>query len=75
MDCASDLMDFEVVTKNESQPLGPDQEKLTSRPTHGPAKYVEKLKKRQDVLRKLVTQRIEKAQGKQKRNYDSRYRA
>ena len=67
---------FEMLYGREAQlPLGPEQEKLASSPTHGPAKYVEKLKKRQDVLRKLVTQRIEKAQGKQKRNYDSRYRA
>ena len=41
-------------------PLGPDQEKLLSSPTHGPAKYVEELKKRQDILRKLVIKKSRK---------------
>ena len=67
---------FEMLYGREVQlPLGLEEEKLASSLTHGPAKYVKKLKKRQEVLRKLVTQRIEKAQGKQKCNYDSRYRA
>ena len=55
-------------------PFGADQEMLISSPTHGlMAEYVEKLKKRQNDLRKLVTKRNEKAQQKQKRSYDSRY--
>ena len=67
---------FEMLYGREAQlPLGPEQEKIVSSPTHGPAKYVEELKKRQDTLRQLVTKRIEKAQGKQKRSYDLRYRA
>ena len=32
------------------------------KPTHGPAKYLEDLKKRQSVLRKIVKERIEKSQ-------------
>ena len=55
--------------------FGADQEMLISSPMHGPAKYVEELKKRQNDLRKLATKRIEKAHQKQKRCYDSRYRA
>ncbi|CAB3986622.1 Transposon Ty3-G Gag-Pol poly [Paramuricea clavata] len=67
---------FEMLYGREVRlPFGTDQEKLVSSPTHGPAKYVEELKKRQDILRKLVTKRIEKAQEKQKRSYDLRYRA
>ena len=53
-------------------PFGPGQGMLVSSPTHGPAKYVEELKKRQNDLRKLVTKRIEKAQQKQKRCYQWR---
>ncbi|CAB4013728.1 Retrovirus-related Pol poly from transposon 412 [Paramuricea clavata] len=67
---------FEMLYGREVRlPFGMDQEKLVSSPTHGPAKYVEELKKRQDILRKLVTKRIEKAQEKQKRSYDLRYGA
>ena len=52
---------FELLHGREVRlPFGPDQEKLVSRPTHGPAKYVEELKKRQDVLRKLVIKRSKK---------------
>ena len=67
---------FELLYGREVRlPFGPDQEKLVSSPTHGPAKYVEELKKRQDILRKLVIKRIEKAQENQKQTYDLRYRA
>ena len=67
---------FELLNGREVRlPFGPDQEKLVSSPTHGPAKYVEELKKRQDIVRKLVIKRIEKAQENQKRTYDVRYRA
>ena len=67
---------FEMLYGREVRlPFGPDQENLVSSPTHGPAKCVEELKKRQDNIRKLVTKRIEKAQEKQKRSYDLRYRA
>ena len=67
---------FEMLYGREARlPFGADQEMLISGPTHGPAKYVEELKKRQNDLRKLVTKRIEKAQQNQKRYYDSRYRA
>ena len=67
---------FELLYSREVRlPFGPDQEKLVPSPTHGPAKYVEELKKRQDILRKLVIKRIEKAQENQKRTYDLRYRA
>ena len=67
---------FELLYGREERlPFGPDQEKLVSSPTHGPAKYVEKLKNRQEILRKLVIKRIEKAQENQKRTYDLRYRA
>ena len=57
---------FEMLYGREVKlPFGLDQEKLVTSPTHGPAKYVEVLKKRQDNLRKLqVTKRIEKAQEK-----------
>ena len=67
---------FELLYGREVRlPFGPDQEKLVSSPTHGPAKYVEELKKRQDILGKLVIKRIEKAQENRKRTYDLRYRA
>ena len=57
---------FELLHGREVRlPFGPDQEKLVSSPTHGPAKYVEELKKRQDILRKLVIKTIEKAQENQ----------
>ena len=56
-------------------PLGVEKEELQPAPTHGPAKYLEDLNKRQTTLRKLVMKRIEQAQEKQKRNYDKRYRA
>ena len=70
------LTPFELLYGREVRlPFGPDQEKLVSSPTHGPAKYVEELKKRQDIVRKLVIKRIEKAQENQKRTYDLRYRA
>ncbi len=74
--CSTGVTTFEMLYGREVRlPFGPDQENLVSSPTHGPAKYVEELKKRQDNLRKLVTKRIEKAQEKQKRSYDLRYRA
>ena len=66
---------FELYGREVTLPFGLDQEKLVSSPTHGPAKYVKELRKRQDILRKLVIKRIEKAQENQKRTYDLRYRA
>eukprot|EP00794_Sanderia_malayensis_P014624 gene14624-16139_t len=54
-------------------PLGTEQEELLAKPTHGPAKYLEDLRKRQDNIRKIVIERLKKAQQKQKRNYDSKY--
>jgi hypothetical protein len=55
-------------------PLGVEPEELETKPTHGPAKYLEDLKKRQNNMRKIVMERIEQSQKKQKR-YDSRNRA
>ena len=55
-------------------PLGAEQEEIQEKPTHGPAKYLEDLKKRQDDIRKIVVERLKKAQQKQKKNYDARYR-
>ena len=73
---STNVSPFEMLYGREARlTFGADQEMLISGPTHGPAKYVEELKKRQNDLRKLVTKRIEKAQQKQKRCYDSRYRA
>eukprot|EP00794_Sanderia_malayensis_P004998 gene4998-5655_t len=56
-------------------PLGTEQKELLAKPTHGPAKYLEDLRKRQDDIRKIVIERLKKAQQKQKRNYDSKYRS
>ena len=56
-------------------PLGVEPEELETKPTHGPAKYLEDLKKRQNNMRKIVMERIEQSQMKQKRCYDSRNRA
>ena len=56
-------------------PLGVEPKKLETKPTHGPAKYLEDLKKRQNNMRKIVMERIEQSQKKQKRCYDSRNRA
>eukprot|EP00794_Sanderia_malayensis_P002500 gene2500-2883_t len=54
-------------------PLCTEQEELLAKPTHGPAKYLEDLRKRQDDIRRIVIERLKKAQQKQKRNYDSKY--
>ena len=43
-------------------------------PTHGPGKYLEDLRDRHEELRTAVTERVEKAQKRQKREYDSRYK-
>ncbi|CAB3982733.1 Transposon Ty3-G Gag-Pol poly [Paramuricea clavata] len=56
-------------------PLGVEPEELETEPTRGPAKYLEDLKKRQNNMRKIVLERIEQSQKKQKRCYDSRNRA
>ena len=56
-------------------PLGVGKEELQVKPTQGPAKYLEDLKKRHDDIRKIVIERLKKAQQKQKRNYDSKYRS
>ena len=41
-------------------------------PTHGPGKYLEDLRDRHEELRTAVSERVEKAQERQKREYDSR---
>ena len=56
-------------------PLGTEIEDPQPKPTHGPAKYLQDLKKRQDDLRKIVVERLKKAQQKQRKNYDSKYRS
>eukprot|EP00112_Aurelia_sp_Birch-Aquarium-sp1_P002161 Seg1233.2 transcript_id=Seg1233.2/GoldUCD/mRNA.D3Y31 product="Retrovirus-related Pol polyprotein from transposon 412" pseudo=true protein_id=Seg1233.2/GoldUCD/D3Y31 len=45
------------------------------KPIGGPAQYLTELKKRHNELKHYVTERTEKAQSKQKRNYDQKYRA
>ena len=71
---STNVSPFEMLYGHEARllPFEADQEMLISSPTHGPAKCIEELN---NDLRKLVTKRIEKAQQKQKRCYDSRYRA
>ena len=44
-------------------------------PTHGPGKYLENLRVRHEELRTAISERLEKAQEKQKRGYDTRYRS
>ena len=44
-------------------------------PTHGPGKYLENLRVRQEELRTAVSTRLEKAQERQKRGYDTRYKS
>ena len=67
---------FEMLYGRDARlPLGAEKEEIATKPTHGPAKYLEDLKRRQDDLRKIVTERIEKAQMKQKEKYDARNRA
>ncbi len=56
-------------------PLGIEQKEITGKPTHGPAKYLEELKKRQVDLRNIVVEKLKKAQEKQKHDYDSKYRS
>ena len=46
---------------------------IESKPIGGPAQYLAELKERHQHLKSLVVDRIEKAQEKQKRNYDSNY--
>jgi hypothetical protein len=55
--------------------LGVEPEELETKPTHEPAKYLEDINKRQNNMRKMVMERIEQSQKKQKRCYDSRNRA
>ena len=55
--------------------LGVEQEEVEPKPTHGSIKYLEDLKKRQDTLWKIVTEKIKLSQQRQKHCYDSRYRA
>ena len=58
-----------------SLPLRVEQEEVEPKPTHGSIKYLEDLKKRQDTLRKIVTEKIKQSQQRQKHCYDSRNRA
>ena len=44
------------------------------KPIGGPAQYLTELKKRHNELRHYVTEKTEKAQSKQKRNYDQKFR-
>ena len=55
--------------------LGVESKEVVGKPIHGPAKYPEDLKKRQNALREIVIERIEQSQKKQKHCYDSRNRA
>ncbi len=56
-------------------PIGAEQDEIQAKPTHGPAKYLEDLKKRQDDIRKIVVEKLKKAQQKQKKNYDIKHRS
>ena len=56
-------------------PLGIDKKEVKMKPTHGPAKYLEDLKKRQGHLREIVRKRLQKAQEQQKQAYDARHRS
>ena len=49
---------------------GEERQKLIG----GPAQYLTELKKRHNELRHYVTEKTEKAQSKQKRNYDKKFR-
>ena len=44
------------------------------KPVGGPAQYLKELKERHEHLKNLVENRVQKAQEKQKKNYDSRHR-
>jgi hypothetical protein len=67
---------FEMLDGGDPRlPLGVEPEELETKPTHGPAKYLEDLKERQNNMRKIVMERIEQSQKKQKRCYDSQNRA
>ena len=67
---------FEMLYGRDARlPLGVEHEDVVMKPTHGPARYLEDLKKRQSVLRKIVKERIEKSQQKQKQCYDLRNRS
>ena len=44
------------------------------KPVGGPAQYLNELKERHEHLKNLVENRVQKAQEKQKKNYDSRHR-
>ena len=50
-------------------PVGVGPSEVVSKPSHGPAMYLEDLKKQQSDLRKMVMKRVEQSQMKQKR-YD-----
>lgn len=66
---------FEMLYGRDARlPLGVEHEEVVPKPTHGSAKYLEDLKKRQDTLRKIVSDKIKQSQQKQKRCYDSRNR-
>ena len=67
---------FEMLYGRDARlPLGVESKEVVGKPTHGPAKYPEDLKKRQNALREIVIERIEQSQKKQKHCYDSRNRA
>ncbi len=67
---------FEMLYGRDARlPLGVESKEVVAKPTHGPAKYLEDLKKRQNALREIVIERIEQSQKKQKHCYDSRNRA
>ena len=62
---STEAMPFEMLYGRDARlPLGVEKEEIAVKPTHGPATYLEDLKRRQDDLHKIVTERIEKAQMK-----------
>ena len=58
---------FEMLYGRDARlPLGVEQEEVEHKPTHGSIKYLEDLKKRQDTLRKIVTEKMKQSQQRQK---------
>ena len=52
-----------------------EREEMDKQPIGGQAQYFNELKKRHNDLKEFVTSRTEKAQSKQKENYDKKFRA